>query len=65
MGAWDGGLLRQMLWGGALHPRPRGAVMMWPPFLLTLDVWGLLASMVCTGHKPSVLVLTTYFILED
>lgn len=39
--------------------------MMWPPFLLTLDVWGLLASMVCTGHKPSVLVLTTYFILED
>lgn len=34
-GAQDGGLPGQMLWGGALPPRPRGAVTAWSPFLLT------------------------------
>lgn len=48
-GAQDGGLPGQMPWGGALPPSLRGAVMTWPPFLLTLDAGGPLASMAHHG----------------
>lgn len=53
-------------YGEESTPDAERAVVMWPPADWTCGVCGhLWQAMLYTGYKPSLLVLTTYFILEN
>lgn len=68
----DGGGGKQILGSAGASAMGRSpsltqrAVVMWPPADWTCGVCGhLWQAMLYTGYKPGLLVLTTYFILEN